>query len=144
MGHRHPGKLNNAEVEHGRARWMLRVELAGCEECREEGDGNALHDLAPGGIFDALLRGYVLAKKQHWTAAKHRRRYPAMVYEIAPDDQRRAWNIPTRECMRLCVLTRNGSAVESGPVLEELRSMTLEERGLVLDDVIDGLAEEEV
>lgn len=143
MGHRHPGKLHNAEVDHARARWILRVELAGCAECRAEGDTDALGDLAPGGIFDALLRGYVLTKRQRWNSAKHRRRYPALVYDIAPDDQRRIWNIPTRECMRICAMTRNGTDVDTGPVLEELRCMSTEDRELVLDDLIDGLTEDE-
>src|SRR5699024_12194220 len=86
MGHRHPSKLRNSEVSHARARWLLRAELAGCQECRTEGDREVLADLSVGGMFDSLITGFVLARVQQWRAPGRTPRYPATVYRIRSEE----------------------------------------------------------
>ncbi|MDS1270228.1 hypothetical protein RIF23_07965 [Lipingzhangella sp. LS1_29] len=144
MGHRHPGRLYNAEVEHPRARWLLRAELANCSVCRIAGDREALADPCPGGMFDSLLQGFVLARTARWLSPQHRPTFPAAVYTLAPADERAAWTIPTRECLKMCVVRGSaGSTVDTTAVLAELTLMSHRHRALVLDDVIDGLTESE-
>ena len=142
MGHRHPSKLKNQEVGHARARWLLRAEPAGCDDCRAEGDEDALSDLASGGIFDSLLTGFVLSRVQRWHSPGRPSRYPTTVYRVAPMDERELWWVPTRHCMRVCTVTAS-QEVDTVPALRELRLMSVPDRALVLDDVIDGLAETE-
>ncbi|MEE2045299.1 hypothetical protein Q7689_18290 [Nocardiopsis tropica] len=144
MGHRHPSRLKNSEVGHARARWLLRAELAGCEECRGEGDREALADLASEGVFDSLLTGFVLARVQQWRVPGRPPRYPATVYRLAPVDERDFWREPTQHCMRVCTVAgARGSSVDTVPALRELRLMSTADRASVLDDVIDGLCEDE-
>lgn len=144
MGHRHPSKLRTTEVSHARARWLLRAELAGCQECRFEGDGEALHDLASGGMFDSLITGFVLARVQQWRSPGRTPRYPANVYRIAPIDERDFWRVPTQHCMRVCTVeSARATSVDTLPALRELRLMSEDDRALVLDDIIDGLSEDE-
>ncbi|WP_026117352.1 hypothetical protein [Nocardiopsis alkaliphila] len=142
MGHRHPSKLKNPEVGHARARWLLRAELAGCDACRIEGDKDALADLASDGVFDSLLTGFVLARVQRWHSHSRPSRYPATVYRIAPIHERDFWRAPTQHCMRVCTVTGT-EGVDTVPALRELRLMSNTDRALVLDDIIDGLAETE-
>ncbi|WP_159942400.1 MULTISPECIES: hypothetical protein [unclassified Nocardiopsis] len=145
MGHRHPSKLRNSDVAHARARWLLRAELDGCDACLREGDREALADLASGGVFDSLLTGFVLARAQRWHSPSRPVQYPATVYRIAPIDERDFWRGPTQHCMRVCTIRGSrGTSVDTGPALKELRQMSMEDRKLVLDDVVDGLAETEV
>ncbi|WP_150243008.1 hypothetical protein [Nocardiopsis quinghaiensis] len=144
MGHRHPSKLKNPEVSHARARWLLRAELDGCEECQREGDREALTDLVFGGVFDSLLTGFVLARTQQWYSPSRPVQYPATVYRIAPIDERDFWREPTQHCMRVCTVQGpRGTSVDTVPALKELRMMSMGDRGFVLDDVVDGLAETE-
>ncbi|WP_017585778.1 hypothetical protein [Nocardiopsis ganjiahuensis] len=144
MGHRHPSKLKNPEVSHARARWLLRAELAGCDACRAEGDEDALSDLASGGVFDSLITGFVLSRVQQWHSPSRPSQYPATVYRIASIDERDFWQPPTQHCMRVCTVTgAEGDGVDTVPALRELRLMSTADRSLVLDDVIDGLAETE-
>ncbi len=144
MGHRHPSKLKNSEVSHARARWLLRAELDGCDECRREGDREALTDLAVGGVFDSLLTGFVLSRTQHWYSPSRPVPYPATVYRIAPVDERDFWRQPTQHCMRVCTVQGSeGTSVDTVPALKELRLMSTDHRRTVLDDVMDGLAETE-
>ncbi|WP_026116643.1 hypothetical protein [Nocardiopsis valliformis] len=144
MGHRHPSKLKNPEVSHARARWLLRAELAGCDACRSEGDEDALSDLASGGVFDSLITGFVLSRVQQWHSPSRPSQYPATVYRIAPIHERDFWRPPTQHCMRVCTVTGSGgNGVDTVPALRELRLMSTADRALVLDDIIDGLAETE-
>ncbi|WP_460754198.1 hypothetical protein [Nocardiopsis oceani] len=144
MGHRHPSKLKNPEVSHARARWLLRAELAGCDACRAEGDKDALADLASEGVFDSLITGFVLSRVQQWHSPSRPSQYPATVYRIAPIDERDFWQAPTQHCMRVCTVTgAEGDSVDTVPALRELRLMSTVDRTLVLDDIIDGLAETE-
>lgn len=142
MGHRHPSRLKNPEVGHARARWLLRAELAGCDACRAEGDRDALTDLASDGVFDSLITGFVLARVQRWHSPSRPSQYPATVYRIAPIDERDFWWAPTQHCMRVCTVT-GPEGVDTVPALRELRLMSGSDRSLVLDDIIDGLAETE-
>ncbi|MDE3724538.1 MULTISPECIES: hypothetical protein [Nocardiopsis] len=144
MGHRHPSKLKNTEVGHARARWLLRAELAGCAECRTEGDREALGDLAEEGVFDSFITGFVLARVPQWRPPGRTPRYPATVYRLAPVDERDFWRAPTQHCMRLCTVEGpRGTRVDTLPALKELRLMSLRDRSLVLGDLIDGLSEDE-
>ncbi|WP_285730350.1 hypothetical protein [Nocardiopsis sp. ATB16-24] len=144
MGHRHPSRLGNSDVGHARARRLLRAALVGCEECQYEGARDALADLAPGGVFDSLLTGFVLVRARQWHSSSGPVGHPATVYHIAPVDERDFWREPTRHCMRMCTVQGpQGAGVETGPALKELRLMPVEDRGLVLDDLMDGLAEME-
>lgn len=144
MGHRHPSKLKNSEVGHARARWLLRAELAGCVECRREGDKAALADLAPGGMFDSLLTGFALSRVERWRTPGRQPRYPATVYRLATGCERGFWRRPTRDCLRLCTVRgARGGRVDTGPALCELRVMSMNDRSLVLDDIIDALSEDE-
>ncbi|OLT29458.1 hypothetical protein BJF83_11095 [Nocardiopsis sp. CNR-923] len=144
MGHRHPSKLKNSEVSHARARWLLRAELACCDECCTEGNREAVTDLAKGGVFDSLITGFVLARVQRWYSPSRPQRYPATVYGIAPIDQRDFWQPTTQHCMRVCVVEgARGTRVDTRPALKELTLMSTRDRTLVLDDVIDGLCEDE-
>ncbi|MEE2039772.1 hypothetical protein Q8791_21365 [Nocardiopsis sp. CT-R113] len=144
MGHRHPSRLKNSEVSHARARWLLRAELAGCEECRGEGDREALADLASGGVFDSLITGFVLSRVQQWRVPGRAPEYPATVYRIAPVDERDFWRESTQHCMRVCTVEgARGSSVDTVPALRELRLMSTADRTFVLDDIIDGLSEDE-
>ncbi|MBB6122084.1 hypothetical protein [Nocardiopsis algeriensis] len=144
MGHRHPSKLNNTEVSHARARWLLRAELAGCPECRTEGDREALEDLAARGVFDSLMTGFVLARLQHWRSPVRRPEYPATAYRLAPVGERDFWRGPTQHCMRVCLVEGPcGTSVDTASALRELRLMPMRDRALVLDDIMDGLSEDE-
>lgn len=144
MGHRHPSKLKNAEVSHARARWLLRAELAGCVECRAEGDRDALSDLVSGGVFDSLITGFVLVRVQKWHSPRRSPQYPATVYRLAPMDERDFWRAPTQHCMRVCTVEgARGTSVETLPALKELRLMSMRQRLIVLDDIMDGLSEDE-
>ena len=144
MGHRHPSRLRTSEVSHARARWLLRAELAGCQECRTEGDREVLADLSVGGMFDSLITGFVLARVQQWRAPGRTPRYPATVYRIAPIDERDFWRAPTQDCMRVCTVEGpRGAGVDTLPALKELRLMSVNDRSFVLDDIIDGLTEDE-
>ncbi|MCY9786456.1 hypothetical protein KIK06_21425 [Nocardiopsis sp. EMB25] len=144
MGHRHPSTLKNSEVSHARARWLLRAELACCSECRAEGDREAVADLAAGGVFDSLITGFVLARVEQWYSPSRPPRYPATVYSIAPIDERDFWQATTQHCMRVCMVEgARGERVDTRPALKELTLMSVRDRTLVLDDIIDGLCENE-
>lgn len=140
MGHRHPARLPD-EVEHGGARRLLRAELAGCRECTDAGDAEALADLAPQGIMDSLLRGYISARVPAWLRATQAR-LPSTVYQLAPPDEVSSWSLPTREVMRSCtVRTRRGGRMDTAPALEELALLEEERRQEVLDDLLDRITE---
>ena len=144
MGHRHPSRLKNSDVGHARARRLLRAELVGCRECRCEGDRDALADLAPGGVFDSLLTGFVLVRARQWHSPSGSGGYPATAYRIAPVDERDSWRKPTRHRMRVCTVKGpRGTGVDTGAALKEPRPMPAEDRGLVLNDLMDGPAETE-
>lgn len=131
-------------MSHARARWLLRAELDGCDECREEGDREALRDLAAGGVFDSLLTGFVMARAQSWHSPSRPVQYPATVYRIAPVDERDFWREPTQHCMRVCTVQgAPDTSVDTVPALKELRLMSMGDRRFVLDDLMDGLAEAE-
>ncbi|WP_304452351.1 hypothetical protein [Nocardiopsis sp. YSL2] len=144
MGHRHPSQLKNPDIAHARARWLLRAELAGCEECRSEGDRDALADLTEGGVFDSLLTGFILARVPQWFTPGHPQTYPATAHGLAPVDERDFWHSPTQDCLRVCTVDKRGKDVDTRPALRALRLMPSVHRTLVLDDVIDGLSESEV
>ncbi|GAB3214338.1 hypothetical protein GCM10027294_53960 [Marinactinospora endophytica] len=142
MGHRHPSKLENAEIAHARARWLLRAELAYCKECMLEGEKEALSDLTPGGLFDSLWRGWVLQQVARWRNPRHKATFPAMAYDLAPPQELALLHVLTRDCLRVCsVHGARGTRVDSSAVLEGLGHMSRNDRSLVLDDVLDGLAE---
>ncbi|MDA8369146.1 MAG: hypothetical protein M0026_04680 [Nocardiopsaceae bacterium] len=142
MAHRHPSKLNAEHVTHPAARRLLKAELANCDECRHLADQDAQADLEPGGIFDSLLHGFVLARHELWRT-RHTR-YPVNLYELAPPNELGFLNIPTRETARLCVIKgRAGDRVDTSDALHELRLLVDKDLSLVLDDMIDGILDQE-
>ncbi|NYE49553.1 hypothetical protein HDA32_004673 [Spinactinospora alkalitolerans] len=142
MGHRHPSRLQDAEIAHPRARWLLRAELAYCKECMNQGEKEALSDLRPEGMFDSLWQGWILQQVAKWRDPKRKSAFPAMVSGLAPPHEVASLHILTRECMWLCsVHGARGTKVDSSAVLDALSQMSRNDRSLVLDDVLDGLAE---
>lgn len=142
MAHRHPTNLNAEHVTHPGARRLLKAEMANCAECRKQADADALADLAPDGAFDSLLRGFVLKRAEQWR--NRHSRYPATLHDLAPPDELRFLNIPTRELVRLCVIeSRAGNKLSTKGVLNEVELMDEEQRAAVLDDVVDGILDDE-
>ncbi|MFC3997321.1 hypothetical protein ACFOVU_15425 [Nocardiopsis sediminis] len=142
MAHRHPTALDAEHVTHPAARRLLKAELANCAPCRARAGSEALADLEPSGVFDALLRGYALKRAQQWRT--RRTRYPVTLADLAPPHELRFLGRATHEVARGCVIeSRAGHKVATTDALAELRLLTDEERAAVLGDVIDGILEGE-
>lgn len=141
MAHRHPSKLNAEYVTHPAARRLLRAELANCAECRAHGDSEALADLEPAGIFDSLLRGFATHQAEKWRPPRHR--YPTVLMELAPPKEVRFLNIVTRNVVRRCVIRNRQGDPDTGDALSEVSNLEEHQRSAVLDDIVDGLLEDE-
>ncbi|WP_046471491.1 hypothetical protein [Allosalinactinospora lopnorensis] len=142
MAHRHPSKLNAEHVDHPRARSLLKAELANCAECRETGNSEALADVERGGIFDSLLKGFVIKQAERWRT-RHTR-YPVSLYSLLPPDEVKRWAAPTRNVALMCVIKyRRAHRINTQDALSELRRLYDDDRALVLDDVVDGLIDDE-
>ncbi|RNL84809.1 hypothetical protein [Halostreptopolyspora alba] len=141
MAHRHPSKLNAEYVEHPRARSLLKAELANCAECRDASNDEALANTDRGGIFDSLLRGFVSKQAERWRTPTTT--YPVILYELVPPDEAKQWATPTREVARMCVIKNRRGKISTNDALTEARLLDVDERGRVLDDIVDGLLDDE-
>ncbi|MBB4931922.1 hypothetical protein F4561_002742 [Lipingzhangella halophila] len=141
MAHRHPSKLNAEYVEHPRARSLLKAELANCAECRDASNEEVLDDMERGGIFESLLRGFVAKQSERWRTTTTT--YPVILHELVPPDEAKHWATPTREVVRMCVIKSRRGKISTSDALTEARLLDVDDRSRVLDDLVDGLLDDE-